>query len=470
MFAGKASMKKYSPLAKVFFDDIFADNSFDGYIIFYTRRKYWNDEKHKYAYRMRKTWYCKASEVHKYISALKINPQLDYYFSLNSYKNPKGKDIIPTNRKNLLFAFNGICLDIDCHYQNRLIEKDFEDLISLIDDYTNKHKLPQYQYIIKTGRGLQIYYLFKPCSSKLGFLVDMAKNLLIMHYSKIVQAMPQFKVDAGASNRYSGIYRMPYTINQATKTEAVIRYWEVPSKPDINDFLEKILASTDTGATVTVPTPIPIINGCSEINPPNVARCNKVLREVQKYQYDIISSNTNHENRNRTCLIYASFLLNVYPPDEAYSLLVEFNSHYHLPLSNQRLQTIFSYLQENYTDKSKALCRYISNAKILEMLDITSGEYDIIVTDNYKYNSFVSSVSPDEQKKRKREKANKRKRATEMLNNGYKYSDISKATGLSISTISRLKKTLSPSAEKIKDTKPWEQLGISRATYYRHKK
>jgi len=462
-------MKKYSPIAKVFFDDIFADNPFDGYVIFYTRNKFWNDEKNKYDYKMHKSWYCKTSEVHKYISALKINPNLDYYFTLNSYKNPKGKENIPTNRKNLLFGFNGICIDVDCHYENRLIEKDFDDVINLIDTYTYKNKLPHYSYIIKTGRGLHIYYLFKPCSSKLGFLVDMAKNILIDHYKKIVLPMPQFSIDAGASKRYSGIYRMPYTVNQATKTESEIKYWEVPYKLDINDFLEQLLVNADNNSTTINFVPSTFVNDCSD-NPPNIARCNKVLREVQKYQYDIINKNSGHENRNRTCLIYTSFLLNVYPPEVAFSMLKDFNRHYHLPLSNQRLQTIFAYLQENYTDKSKAACRYISNAKILEMLEITSGQYDIIVTDNYKYHSFVSKISTDEQKKRKKEKANKRKRATELLKDGYKYSDISKLTGLSISTISRLNKSLCPTTEKIKDTRPWEQLGISRATYYRHKK
>lgn len=461
-------MVKYSNKAKIFFDDIFGNNPYDAYVLFYAKSKQWNTKTGKYDSVMSKTWYCKTSEVSNYISYLDINPTQDYYFTLNSFKNSKGKDNIPTNRKDSLFAFNGIVIDIDCHYKDRIIEKDFTDVIRLIDLYTVNHHLPWYSYIIKTGRGLHIYYLHIPCSSKLNFLVDMAKEYLLEHYKKIIEPMPQFLIDAGASKRYSGIYRMPYTINQATKTEATIQYWGIPSKLDINVFLEKILKGSEAIKKKKTTIPIPdIITGSNDPNPPNIQRCTKVLREVEKYQNNTINKNTGHENRNRTSLVYAAFLLNIYPQGQALQLIKEFNNRYKVPLSEERLISIISYLTKNHSDSSKLPIRYFTNAKILELLEIESGEYDIIVTENYKYNSFFIHEDDEERKNRKKEKVKKRKQTIQLIKKGYKYTDISEKTGLSISTISRIQKSENIPVSKIKDERPWEALGISRATYYR---
>lgn len=465
-------MANYSNLAKTFFNDIFDKNPYDGYILFYAKSKEWDNKIQKFKSVMFKTWFCKTSDVKNYINKLDINPTLDYYFTINSFKNPKGKENMPTNRKDNLFAFNGIVIDVDCHYKDRLIEKDFYDVMILIENYTLKYHLPQYSYIIKTGRGLHIYYLFKPCSSKLNFLVDMVKEHLLEHYKKIIEPMPQFLIDAGASKRYSGIYRMPYTINQSTHTEATIKYWDNVKKLDINDFFNKVLLSSEhlTHKKISLPTIHNTNCSGSDPNPPNINRCTKVINEIEKYQTDIIAKNSGHENRNRTCLVYAAFLLNVYTPDIAIIKLQEFNKKYKVPLSEQRLNSILSYLLENHRNKNKLSLRYFSNAKILEMLEIASGEYNIIVTDNYRYNSFIIDNNDEEHKKKKKDKANKKKRAVALLNKGLTYSEISKKTGLSISTISRINKQQITPSPKIKDLRPWEKEGISRATYYRNRK
>lgn len=463
---------KYSNIGKIFFKDIYADNSYDAYIIFYQKSKEWDNKSRKYISVMKKTWFCKTSEVETYLNNIDINPKMDYYFTINSFKNPKGKDTIPTNRKSNLFAFNGIVIDIDCHYQDRLIEKDFSDVMKLIEQYTFKHHLPMYNYIIKTGRGLHIYYLFKPCSSKLNFLVEMANEYLIEHYKKIVEPMPQFLVDAGASKRYSGIYRMPYTFNQATKTQAEIKYWNTLRKSDINDFLDKVLAATENTSkkTFVLPALSKAADTINDPNPPNIKRCTKVITEVEKYQSDIIAKATGHENRNRTCLVYSAFLLNVYSQEDALKRLKEFNSKYKNPLPERRLITILNYLLENHTNQNKLSLRYFTNAKILELLEIESGEYNIIVTDDYRYNSFTYNVNDEEQKARKKEKASKRKKALSLLEKGLTYNEISQKTSLSIATISRLNKQRNSSKLKVKDIRPWEKEGISRATYYRNLK
>jgi predicted DNA-binding transcriptional regulator AlpA len=51
-----------------------------------------------------------------------------------------------------------------------------------------------------------------------------------------------------------------------------------------------------------------------------------------------------------------------------------------------------------------------------------------------------------------------------MIMNGLPYKEIAQAVGLSISTIKKLAATVKI---RKKRPKPWEKLGISKATYYR---
>lgn len=445
-------MAKYSNIGKLFFQDIFQNNSFDGYVIFYVKR----DNK------MEKFNYVKASDISSFLDNLEINPNMDYYFTINTFKNPKGKTE-PNNRKTNLFGFNGIVIDLDCHDSRKLIEKDFDDIVELIDKGTNKYHLPFYNYIVRTGRGIQIYYLFKPCASALGFLVDMAKEILIEFYKELVYKMPQFNVDAGASRRASGIYRMPYTINQAIKKESTIIRWDNLEKKDINVFLD-IVSATKFRKFVDFPH-LEQQTKCIE-EKPNVARCEKVLKEVSKYQYDKIKSNGEHENRNRTCFAYASFLLHLYSLEETLEKMKIFNGKYHYPLSQERIKQIVFYCYENHISKDKTKFLYMKNKTILELLEIESGEYDIIYTEDFVYKNLYE-LEREKRKEKQRDKRRKIKRVKQLLSKDMTYKEIAQKVGVSISTVSRISKSSDVKRKNLQKEKPWEALGISRATYYR---
>ena len=445
-------MAKYSNIGKLFFQDIFQNNPFNGYVIIYVKREN----------KMEKFNYVKASDISSFLDNLEINPNLDYYFTINTFKNPKGKTE-PNNRKTNLFAYNGVVIDLDCHDARKLIEKDFDDIVELIDKGTNKYHLPSYNYIVKTGRGIHIYYLFKPCASALGFLVDMAKEILIEFYKELVYKMPQFNVDAGASRRASGIYRMPYTINQVIKKEATIVRWDNLVKKDINVFLD-IVSATKFRKFVDFPH----LEQQPKIieEKPNIARCEKVLKEVSKYQYDKIISNSEHENRNRTCFIYASFLLHLYSLEETLEKMKIFNGKYHYPLSQERIKQIVFYCYENHISKDKTKFLYMKNKTILELLEIESGEYDIIYTEDFVYRNLYE-LEREKRKEKQRDKRRKIKRIKQLLSKDMTYKEISQKVGVSISTVSRISKSSDIKRQNLQKEKPWEALGISRATYYR---
>jgi hypothetical protein len=129
-------MAKYSNIGKIFFNDIFNGNKFDGYVILYTSKK---DKK-----TMRKFHYVKANEILTFLEQMNFNPYLNYYFTINTYKNPKG-DEKPNNQVANLFGLNGIVIDIDCHNTKNLNENDIEELINKIVNWiflSQRKKIP----------------------------------------------------------------------------------------------------------------------------------------------------------------------------------------------------------------------------------------------------------------------------------------------------------------------------------------
>ena len=66
----------------------------------------------------------------------------------------------------------------------------------------------------------------------------------------------------------------------------------------------------------------------------------------------------------------------------------------------------------------------------------------------------------------KEQRNKKKQQAKQMLLDGCSYKEIEETTGLSHSSIYRI----SAQTEKQTNPKPWDELGISRATYYRRLK
>ena len=456
-------MAKYSPIGKIFFKDIFNENPFNGYVIFYYKKGYKNEK-------MKKMCYMKASEVLSFMEQFSPSENLNFYFTINTFKNLKGNRE-PSNQKNYLLGCNGIVVDIDGHDEWKVIEKDYNDIIERIEKLSYKYRMPFYHYIVKTGRGLQVYYLFKPCAKSLTFLVDIAIDILIKFYSEVVKDMPQFKVDKGATRKSdgSGVFRVPYTYNLATHSQATIERWDNQEKIDINDFLalmEKTPFVQDEEKNDRQDYFI------KREEQPNIKRCQKILKEVEKYQKDRLvkphykNNGKLSENRTRTCFVYGSFLLHLFSFEQSLNLLIDFNKNFHNPLPKSRLKSILKYLYENHYKDEKKKYLYMTNKTILEFLEIDSGEYDIIYTQDFRYNDLYEKKK-EETKEKKREKKKKEKRVVALLEKGYAYKEIASKVGVSISTISRINKKVGGIKEKIKDIRPWEKLGISRATYYR---
>jgi DNA invertase Pin-like site-specific DNA recombinase len=109
--------------------------------------------------------------------------------------------------------------------------------------------------------------------------------------------------------------------------------------------------------------------------------------------------------------------------------------------------------------------KHIRNNVFFEKLGASSEAVKKFESEYSKHS--VNLTRNSEREKRKKLKETQKDIVRELLKNGETYKTISEKVGLSTSTIYRIAKE---NGNKKTEEKPWEQLNISRATYYRRKK
>lgn len=436
---------------------LFKDNPYDGYVVLY---KCTCKEDFKPFKRV------KCNEYIDYISRYKFDSKHNYYYTINSFRNGKGQ-VMPINSKETLFGVNGIVIDVDSH-NNVFDEKRLDKEIDTIINKSNEMNIPLPHFIVKSGRGMHIYYLIEPCSYKLSFLVEQATQMFVNFYKTILNK--PFDLDVGATNNIVGLMRIPGTYNLESKTYSfVAKKYESPMR-NINELLDVF---KDT-PFYEINYNCPLVNVDRErpigVSKPNIRRCQKVLKAIEEYQGDIVARQFKHQNRNRTCFVYASFLLHLYSYDDSFEKLKHFNSNYSKPLPHKRLIYILDYCCQSHSCETKSKYLYLTNKMILDYLDIKSGDYNIVYTKGFEYKDLYKQTQEKREKKRQEKKNREQDILGWLLLSNENYDFISKQTGASVSTISRIAKRNELTKKDKNDSQPWIKEGISRATYYRRKK
>lgn len=436
-----------------FWKDIYHDTNYDGIIYFCGKT-----EENRF-YNMH---FCARHEVDEYLKTLQVTPVLNYYYSMNHFCKKKG---VARSNANF-FAACGTVVDIDFHNSRakpEVIEKSLNIYLSKLESMVALGDAFPYNYVLKTGRGLQFVYIYQNnISFKLEIMHNRLQELILRQHQKIVTDNPdlKIKIDTGATKKKSGVYRMPGTYNTSNHKQVTITKTDYP-------FLDTSRIIDTYGFFDIVQLPVYEISNHyrSGTNPNNsLKRCFKYINIIKQYQSDgrAEQNHPGHENRTCTIFVLAHFLLEVMSYDNALEELIQFNNNYRVPLPEKRLKYMLDYCFLNYTDESKKRMRHLRNSTVLTYLGLEDGEYGIFDTLEKKKQA---------EKKRQHKKAQVEQRNTsiqEKYNAGVPYPTIAAELGISTKTVYRIIKKLYPN--KKENQKPWERLGISKSTYYRRKK
>lgn len=139
------------------------------------------------------------------------NTSKDYYIAANGMSNPTMR------RNSTLFRLYNIVIDIDCHHTDTNSTNFSIALNSLLSAMENEEGLVQPNTIVKTGRGVQLWYALAPSSYKLKKAYSCVREDLIRRFKMMIGdsnlLRPYFNIDPVASKNFVGIFRMPGSRN-----------------------------------------------------------------------------------------------------------------------------------------------------------------------------------------------------------------------------------------------------------------
>ena len=419
----------------------------------------------------------KLLKLKEFMSTLLIDKSTNYYITRNTFRS---SGFIVHRDKASLFSLNNIVIDIDCH-------KDFSDMyadnpemfnkaIYTLQDFIKQNELVSPNIIVKSGRGLQLWYHFTPFSSKIVFNEAKARAKILVQINAIMYECPDvfegFTIDYGAANNQCGFYRIPYTYNTSAKkySELVILTSESYDiheiinsyNPDpINEITKKAIYNKANNTSRKI---LPFIIHSIRSN----NRCYKILdtikdlRNTRPVNYKGCNI---HENRWCYCYGLMSFAVNCMPSEDALNYVKDFNNGFKFPLFKDEIEYLLDYCTtKTYDEKTNKKLTLWTNKYIIEYYNLSNEEqikYNIIYTANFVYDKSKTKQSIARVQNQEKKIARNELITNMLLSKEHTQQDISRLTGVSLRTINRISHTIPTSVNK-----PWEDLGIPRSTYY----
>ena len=316
------------------------------------------------------------NELRPYVRMIHASPRLDYYITANTVSGVN-------RRESELFGLQNIVIDIDCHEaENR---RNVPGLIQAFlwrseRDLWNTGTIPTPNSIVRTGRGVQLWWAIQPCYggrdySTSRYHYDKIKNNLMDHIEVMLNEyddeLEGLEVDRGASSNPVGYFRMPCTYNTAAKCYGSLeilhdkrydqRELTLLDRPEIDVRPEKRV-----GVVRQVPMQQSDVAVIRNFHSAGLRRVMQLVKLRNLRDNEVGNETRDHLN----FAVYNSLRM-TFDHEEAMIRLRAYNDGFKQPMSEKELENCIG------SAKKKDGYKY-SNVKLIELLNVTSEEQDII--------------------------------------------------------------------------------------------
>jgi len=366
----------------------------------------------------------------------------DLYITNNAFKNLKG-------RKDNLFSYNSIVIDIDCHSAE----------VSPSQAYTITHSFamalckdlgecPMMNLIHYTGRGLQLWWCFEQVSNKLRFPYRITLIKFIERLKNFLEKHPEYsdlEVDP-TSKKETGYFRAFDTYNtSAGKESLVVVQNPTPYKLQnlidaVKDVRTEYISDGEEAHKNT--TEKPSWTKFSIQNRKRMLLIESLIKDR--------AAPKGKESRNNFIYVYYNCSKGIYSTEMAQQKAKRLNEMFKEPLPS--LDYIFKEIDTLY---NKSNPYRFKNSTLIEWFDITPEEQDKY---NFKpaklhsggFKGLIQNRSRDEESKARRKF--KEDRIISLYSSGLTQAEVAEESGYSISTVKRLlkKKNISRKEERIR--------------------
>lgn len=308
--------------------------------------------------------FVRLSNLAEFVSHMEVYPQKHYYLSASSFAKME-------RSPESTLAYNAIVIDVDCHTDS--VTNQARDLLidsfvwRLNNDCIQCGDLTSPNYIVMTGRGVQLWWFINPVYAPkfTNCILDVAN-----HFISIIQTfLDEFRselagmeVDVPASTNLAGLYRLPGSSNPTTGKKVQVRHLN-DERLDLVTYRNEYLPYTREkekafGRMKHVAVP-----------QDQKERCEQLLDAVQKIR-NYRASPSGNELRNNFIFLFFALARSIYSADEAMRRTEDFNTGFRVPFSPRELKsTLSSAIKKSYA---------VGPQKIIDLLGVTDEEAKLV--------------------------------------------------------------------------------------------
>lgn len=381
----------------------YGQSAFNGHIILGARK---NGQSSIYRFRSIET-----QKLQENIGDLHFK-NMDYYITANSFS---GLD----RKMDKLFALENIVIDIDYHAENLSSVLHYNRIQKLLRSI--QQQMPDYipNTVVRTGRGVQLWYSLKPAHKSLEHLYTELVNIIISKINTIILKDRDLYdyfgcVDAAPSRNLAGYFRLPGTYNTKSGCMGTFEIWH-DQKIDLTSVtIEKTEKKKKSTEIIYLPK----------------SKDGYILAKKRIYQMQELRSirtrNNEKEQRDLMNLIIYCSCAAAYDGEELKKIVKTFNAGHKNPLPEKEL-----WQQLSTAEKKKYK---LSNKWIIESLSITEEEQEKI---GLRVKSSISGREIERQDARER-KQKRNEQIIYLALEGYTYKEISSLVKCSEKTVGRV--------------------------------
>lgn len=314
---------------------------------------------------------CDYGSLSSCLATFSFSSRCDYYLSVNAVSGVK-------RCISSLFSLHNLVIDLDCHGDLPFFSCDemIDALLWRLDHSVFSVLMPVPTSVVRTGRGLQLWWGITGVSAKLKTFYDELLDYYISCLSLILRAgcledFSMFSVDTGASKNAVGYFRMPCTWN--TKSNSIVTYTLMAETYDLMDLFHDMKALLEEEVVIEASGEDVSRSLSSGGDYVELAHSRVHLYEQLR---DFRFSSIGNEERNNFCFMVYNAFAPCYGHQVAYSKMQQFNTGFLEPMVESELKTVIS------SAKRKGGYHY-SMEKIIQFLHITEEEMALLHVVSY---------------------------------------------------------------------------------------
>ena len=304
---------------------------------------------------------------------LLFSPSVDYYITANSFCKCHPRDL------GNLFGLHNIVVDCDMHVEGHSASYFMDACKYLAEDLREylcefAPKIPVPNSIVYSGRGLQLWWSCLPLRKEYADCYEFLQDKFISVIKSFLQCNPQyrdFNVDEGASRNKVGLFRLPGTYNTKIGVQTFV-YLIDETIHDMFAMRKQVSSHADYASNLR------------RCNLPYVDDNGKGFAAYAKKRAHAIETLVNlrkrdvYGQRDFILWLYHNECAKFMDKQSAYDAMGALNNTFLYPEKASRLAHIISGTNKrgNIYDENGGYA--ITNARIIDILDISREEQDAI--------------------------------------------------------------------------------------------